>query len=122
MIETGLRPYDDPYPGQIHRIRELLAIGVTVHVEHTEFMTRKSLVIAPMSGMSFFGRPDGMTGGGWLLTWVYHGSMWVPNMPDMHFGYVAEKLRIDKWPSDAKSIAAFISSLQTGSVARAEGL
>ena len=124
--EASLRPYDDPYPGQIRRIHDLLLAGVPVAVEHEEFATRKELVITPASAMARFG---GWVANreGWHLSWTYTGSMWIP-LDTVYDGlttsidasYVAEKLSIRKWWLDAQSIVAFIKSIATCSVVKAK--
>lgn len=120
MTEESLRPYDDPYPGQLRRIRELLDTGVSVLVEHNEFGTRKELVLAPKSGMTAFGKAYGLGQHEWyLLSWVGQGSMWVPLNGGADAGYIAEKLDIAKWRLDAQSIAAFTKSLGHRGVFRA---
>lgn len=121
MAETSLQPYDDPYPGQIMRIRDLLDAGVAVMVVHNEFATRKELVITPHEAMAEFGTTNGLGGETyWHLSWTNTGSMWVPANGDAHASYIAEKLDIRKWWKDAQSIAAFIKSLATRQVVRAK--
>ena len=119
MSESSLRPYDDPYPGQVKRIHDLLVSGVPVAVEHEEFATRKELVITPTSAMAKFG---GWVSNrlGWHVSWTYTGSMWIPTGGNFDASYIAEKLAIRKWPADAESIAAFLKSIVTGEVVRAQ--
>lgn len=126
MGESSLRPYDDPYPGQIKRIHDLLLSGVPVAVEHNEFATRKELIVVPASAMARFG---GWVGNreGWHLSWSYTGSMWIPIdtvydtlNTSIDAGYVAEKLAIRKWMLDAESIVAFVKSIVTGTVVKAK--
>lgn len=119
--EHALVPYDDPYPGQLRRIRDLLDAGVPVVVEHNEFATRKELVITPYAAMTKFGATYGLGGESWWhLSWTNTGSMWVPASGRAGAAYIAEKLAIRKWQLDAESIAAFIKSLATGAVVRAK--
>ena len=120
MIESSLRPYEDPYPGQLRRIRDLLDAGVPVMVEHNEFATRKELVITPYAAMSKFGTTYGLGDEQWwYLSWTNTGSMWVPASGRADYSYIAEKLNIRKWIADAKSIEAFIRSLASRTVVRA---
>lgn len=105
-----LRPEDPRYPQQVRLIRERLDAGLTVYVQHAEYMTGKRLVIARVSALAREGSfsPHALATE-FFLAWVEHGSMWYPEHAD--WGYIAQKLDIAKWPADAKSIAAFMANI-----------
>ena len=111
---SELRPEDPDYPGRVRRIREQLDEGLAVYVDHCEFVTSKKMVLIRATALT--GPIPASYRDYLLVTWIYAGSMWYPLNVYPNWGYIAEKFNIDKWPGDAKSIAAFLWNInQIGS-------
>ena len=108
-----LHPEDGDYPQLLRAIRAWLDAGLVVRVRHNEYATGKEMILCRITAMTpSAGLPVGQRD--YLyVSWLYEGSLWIPFGigHEVDWGYIAGKMKISKWPSDAKSIAAFVINL-----------